>query len=114
MKLLNRSGLSIRPRQPFVDWLQSFNSEAPSLRELRSEAMLYLIDEVEAEEDFVTAIDQHWRSIFENELCAWDEFAEHWPQPLTPEMFELWFEFDLQLMSFDLSDVALMRAPLKE
>lgn len=113
MKPLNRSGLSIRPRQPFVDWLHSFDAQAPTLDELRNEAMLYLIDEVEAEEDFVKAIDRHWRAIFKNELEAWDEFGDYWPQPLTPELFELWFELDIQLMSFDLSDAALMRASLK-
>ena len=113
MKLLNRSGLSIRPLQPFADWLHSFNADAPSLDELRAEAMLYLIDEVEAEEDFANAIDRHWRTIFENELEAWDEFGDNWPELLTPEMFESWFELDVQVMSFDLSDAALMRAPLK-
>jgi len=35
MKLLNRSGLSIRPRQPFADWLAGHSSDAPSLDQLR-------------------------------------------------------------------------------
>lgn len=113
MKLLNRSGLSIRPRQPFVDWLVGHTPDAPSLDELRQEAMLYLIDEVEQEQDFIDAIDQHWETIFKNELEAWDEFGDHWPAELSPELFEQWFDLDVQLMAFDLSSNTLMRANLK-
>lgn len=113
MKLLNRSGLSIRPRQPFAAWIASHTEDAPELEELRREAMLYLIDEVEQEQDFVDAIDRHWRTIFRNELEAWDEFGDHWPEELTPELFELWFDLDIQLMSFDLSAEPLLRADLK-
>ncbi len=111
MKLLNRSGLSIRPRQPFLSWLESFvTEELPSLDQLRTEATLYLIDEVEQESDFINAIDLNWQRIFENELEAWDESGEEWPQTLTPELFEQWFELDVQLMVFDLSSAPLLRA----
>ena len=113
MKLLNRSGLSIRPRQPFADWISSHTADAPSLDELRREAMLYLINEVEQEQDFIDAIDQHWQTIFRNELEAWDEFGDHWPTELTPELFEQWFDLDVQLMTFDLSGEPLMLANLK-
>ncbi|NVK00023.1 MAG: hypothetical protein HWE12_00655 [Oceanospirillaceae bacterium] len=113
MKLLNRSGLSIRPRQPFADWLAGHSSDAPSLDQLRQEAMLYLIDEVEQEQDFVDAINEHWRTIFKNELEAWDEFGDHWPAELTLELFEQWFDLDIQLMTFDLSTRTLMQANLK-
>lgn len=115
MKLLNRSGLSIRPRQPLIDWLQSFFDEpVPSLDELRVEATLYLIDEVIEENDFANAIDRHWRDIFVNELQAWDEFGDHSPNPLTPELFEAWFDLDVQLIAFDLSAAPLLRASVEQ
>lgn len=111
MKLLNRSGLSIRPRQPFYEWLESFApSDLPSLESIRTEATLYMIDEVEEEQDFVVAIDKHWQAIFQNELEAWDESGQFWPDHLTPELFEAWFELDVQLMVFDLSKEPLLRA----
>jgi len=114
MKLLNRAGLSIRPRQPFVDWVQSFTQSVPSLAELSLEAMLYLIDEVEQESDFDFAIERHWQAIFENELEAWDEFGDHWPKNLTRDQFDNWFSVDRQLMSFDLSQQPLLRAPVRD
>ncbi len=50
MKLLNRSGISIRPKQPFYEWLQAnFNEELPTFEELCSEGNIYLFDEVESE-----------------------------------------------------------------
>ena len=114
MKLLNRAGLSIRPRQPFVDWIHSVTDSAPSLAELSLEAMLYLIDEVEQESDFDCAIDQHWSTIFENELEAWDEFGDHWPKNITREQFDSWFAVDRQLMSFDLSQQPLLLATVRD
>lgn len=114
MKLLNRSGLSIRPRQPFVDWVHSFSDSAPSLEALAVESMLYLIDEVEQESDFEAAIELHWLAIFKNELEAWDEFGDHWPTHLSRELFETWFELDRQLLSFDLSQKDLMRASIRD
>lgn len=111
MKFLNRSGLSVRPREPFRNWLEGFvGDELPSLELLRTEATLYLIDEVDEEQDFARSIDRHWLAIFQNELEAWDESAVHWPAQLTPELFEAWFELDVQLMSFDLSSDPLLRA----
>ena len=112
MKLLNRSGISIRPKQPFYEWLQvNFSEELPSFDELCAEGNIYLFDEVESEEDFASALDQHWSAILENELGAWDEFGDFWPE-LTRATFDSWLAVDLQLMSFDLSKQPLMRADL--
>jgi hypothetical protein len=112
MKLLNRSGISIRPKQPFYDWLQAnFAEELPTFEELCLEGNLYLFDEVESEEDFDSALDQHWAAIFENELGAWDEFGDYWPE-LTRTTFDDWLAVDLQLICFDVSKQPLMRADL--
>ena len=113
MRLINRSGISIKPKAPFHEWLLAGSEEpVPSLEELRSESNLYLFDEVDSEEDFVSEIEQYWLTMFENELAAWDEFQDFWPKPLSLDLFMSWFDIDLQLMSFDLSDQPLMRANL--
>jgi len=114
MRLINRSGISIKPKAPFHEWLLAGSEEpVPSLEELRCESNVYLFDEVDSEEEFVLAIEKHWREVFENELSAWDEFEDFWPKPLSLALFKAWFDVDLQLMSFDLSDQPLMRANLE-
>ncbi|GGO87447.1 hypothetical protein GCM10011348_40660 [Marinobacterium nitratireducens] len=117
MKLLNRAGLALLPREPFADWVNGLpRGDSPheqmTLEMHRAEGTLYLIDEVFSEADFEQAIARHWRQMFENELAAWDEFGDHWPQPLSQQRFVEWFELKPQLMAIDLSAEPLMRAPL--
>ncbi|MCP8689901.1 hypothetical protein [Marinobacterium sedimentorum] len=123
MKLLNRAAFALLPRQPFADWVKGLPADAGeasedeqdlSLVALRAEGTLYLIDEVFSEDDFAAAKLRHWRQMLENELSAWDEFADHWPDDLSPELFDAWFELQPQLMAIDLSASPLMLAPLQE
>jgi len=117
MKLINRSGFAVLPRQPFADWTQSLPQdemhETLSLEEQRQEGTVYLIDEVESEDDFARALGQHWQKIFENELSAWDEFGDHWPAELSSQLFDQWFELRPQVMTLDLSSQPLMTASLE-
>lgn len=112
-KLLNRSALLLRPRQPLADWIARIApEEALDLAELRAEGNVYLIDEAESESSFDEALEQHWRKMFENELTAWDEFSDDWPWPLTRELFDQWFEVEPQVMVFDISGEPLLRATM--
>ncbi|MBR9883393.1 MAG: hypothetical protein GYB21_06925 [Oceanospirillales bacterium] len=113
MKLLNRSAIVIRPKQPLADWAARVAPEEEiDLATLRMEGTVYLIDEVEQESGFVEALGRGWRTIFENELSAWDEFGDDWPAPLSQMMFEQWFEAEPQVLAFDISSEPLLRAEL--
>ena len=116
MKLLNRSGLSVVPKLPFIEWAAK-QQEDPlnqvlTAAEQQQEGTLYLIAEVESEADFEAAIEQHWQAIFENELAAWDEFGDDWPQGRDRALFEQWFSVVPQVASFDLRSEPLMTATL--
>lgn len=111
IKLLNRSALVVRPRQPFVDWLARLApEEGLNLAELRQQGNVYLIDEVAEESDFAAALESGWKLILENEFAAWDETGTLWPAPLEPALLEEWFELEPQIMAFDLSAQPLLRA----
>jgi len=111
IKLLNRSAILIRPKQPLADWAAKVAPEEETdLATLRLEGTVYLIDEVEEESDFLQALGSGWRAIFENELSAWDEFGDDWPTGLSRMMFEQWFEAEPQILAFDLSTQPLLRA----
>ena len=105
-------------RAPFAQWIASLPSEPGvmnqplSLSELRKEGNVYLIDEVDEEADFNVFLQRSWEMIFKNELTAWDEFADHWPENLSYELFLTWFEYANQIMTFDVSDEVLLVAPL--
>ncbi|TCK02681.1 hypothetical protein [Marinobacterium mangrovicola] len=113
IKLLNRSALVVRPKQPLADWAaEQAPEENLDLESLRQEGTVYLIDEAEQESSFADALDEGWRAIFENELAAWDEFGDHWPV-LERSLFDQWFEVEPQILAFDLSEQALLRANLE-
>ena len=120
MKLLNRSAFVVLPQQPFVDWTNSLNVDADglhqqmTLEEHRKEGTVYLINEVNSEADFASALQSDWLKIFQNELSAWDELGDHWPHELSYERFQEWFEVHHQIIAMDLSNQPLMLATLEE
>lgn len=117
MKLINRSGFAILPRQPFVDWANQQHDELNqqlSLEEHRAEGSVYLTEEFQSEEDLSEQLAQHYEKIFDNELAAWEEFGDHWPEERTLELFLEWFEVIPQVMAIDLLKKPLLMAPLED
>lgn len=118
MKLLNRSALMLIPRQPYVDWVNSLPADISELeqplerQQLTAEGRVYLIDEYEAEQSLVPVIERYGLALLKNELGAWDEFAEHWPDPLANELISQWFELRLLPLAFDAESGPLMAAVL--
>ncbi|RTE64738.1 hypothetical protein EH243_16000 [Amphritea opalescens] len=117
MKLINRSGLAVLPRQPFVDWANQQQDElnqAMTLADHRAEGSVYLTQEFQCEEDIAQQLAQHYEAIFTNELAAWDEFGDNWPENRTLELFLQWFDVSPQVMAVDLLQAPLLLAPLTE
>ena len=119
MKLLNRSSVTLLAKAPFAEWVMQLplddeQMEAPvSADVLCQEGNVYLISEVDSEADFQQALQRHWRQMLENELSAWDEFGDHWPD-LSYELLCDWFEIKHQIMTFDLAEDTLLVASLED
>lgn len=119
MKLLNRSAMVVLPKQPFADWTLGLTFEdalnqALPLAELRKEGTVYLVDEVEEEADFDRLLENNWLAIFQNELAAWDPYADQWPDSMTFDLFNAWFDVYPQILAIDLSKQPLLLAPLED
>ncbi len=117
MKLINRSALVVSPCQPYADWVNALDPEVSGLQETlsladhRQEGRVYMIPEQPSDEE-ADPTAMNWQSIFRNELSGWDEFGDHWPQPLTRELFDKWFSVEPQALVFDLAEQPLMVAAL--
>ena len=119
MKLINRSSFTLLATAPFSLWVASLEGkisiedgyEKLSLEQLREAGSVYLIDEVAQESDFVEILNSNWQQMFENELSAWDEFGDYWPV-MSHDLFGQWFEIQTNVMTFDLSQEAVMTAQL--
>lgn len=117
MKLLNRSAISIVAKQPFIDWVAHLPLDEEMgtvpIDELGQEGNVYLINEVEAEDEFETTLKDNWLTLFENELSAWDEFGDYWPESLSYALFTEWFDVKPQVMCFDIATDQLLTASLE-
>lgn len=119
MKLLNRMAISVTPLQPYADWVaqlpESVTGEPvlPTLEEHQSESRVYLLEESEQALGELIEDGDRWLMFFNNELSAWDEFADHWPE-LSLALFQQWFELKLLPVVFDQSNSALMVAELSD
>ncbi|MBE0505731.1 MAG: hypothetical protein IBX50_03310 [Marinospirillum sp.] len=109
MKMLNRSAISVRLRQPFVDWINSLEDSAGeqvSLEEVNQEATTYLISELEDEEALDDLIEERYLDLLENELFSWEEDEALWPDDIDRALFDAFVEIELSFMVFDLDDQA--------
>jgi hypothetical protein len=105
MSFLYRSAITITRKQPYIDWANSHEEDGPELTaELAADLRtIYLLPEVVRRADFAALVDEFWRMIFEQELAAWEEREESWPEPLTRETFDQWFDVELTESVFDLT-----------
>ncbi|WP_417597112.1 hypothetical protein [Oceanospirillum sp.] len=103
MKMLNRSAMTVKLTQEFVDWINNLDdgSEPLTLSDVNEEATVYLIPEIEDEEQLREMTQEFWLNILENELKSWEDDESSWPE-LTVELFEKFIDLSPAVMVFDL------------
>jgi len=106
-KLLNRSALILRYKEPAVRWINEAdpNPDGPeiTLEDVNKERTVYLIDEEVADtpEQLRKWIKANVRPLFESELGGWYVDPDLWPQKLTLKLFDEWFTVECHTMIFD-------------
>ena len=103
--IINRTALTIIPRQPFVTWANTLDDDGPKLdvNAPGYEPTVYLIDEVINDAALNRALRRYCLQIFENELANWHLLAEDWPQKRDFRTFKDWFEVKVSTIVLDLS-----------
>lgn len=103
MKMLNRSAMTVKLTQAFVDWINNLDdgSEPLTLADVNEEATVYLVPEIEDEDQCQEMVQEFWLNILENELKSWEDDESSWPA-LTMELFEQFVELSPAVMVFDL------------
>jgi hypothetical protein len=107
MQIINRSAISVSARKALIDWVNTVDPENIIVYSEPSdydEATVYLIEELDSEDDFQDWIRENYQEIFEEELFSWIMDDSKWPEPLTFELFTQWFQVTHQSMVFDFND----------
>ncbi|WP_404414471.1 hypothetical protein [Marinospirillum sp.] len=117
MKMLNRSAISVKLRQPFVDWINNVSDsgeEEVTLDDVNQESTSYLVPELEEEEDLENLIADRYLDILENELFSWEEDDSLWPEDIDRALFDDFIRIEPAFMVFDLDDQAPLLAQVLE
>ena len=110
MKLLNRSALSVKPTQVFVDWINSLEptvgNDDLTLDDIDRENTVYLIPEMDTPEALESFIRERYMEILESELRAWEEDERQWPEALDWALFQRFLSVEHSYLAVDLDDEA--------
>ncbi|GHC24710.1 hypothetical protein [Aidingimonas halophila] len=108
MKLLNRSALSVKPTQAFLDWVNSLEptvgEEDLTLDDVDRESTVYLIPEMDTPEALEAFIQERFMDILECELRAWEEDERQWPEALNWALFQRFLRIEHSYLAVDLDD----------
>lgn len=106
MNVVNRSALSVKPTQVFVDWINQLDAtegeDDLTLADVERESTIYLIGEMDSEEAVQAYVRDRFLDILENELRAWEEDVRLWPETLDWAMFERFLQVDYSYLALDL------------
>lgn len=91
MKTINRTVLLITPKQPYIDWANSFEDAGPTLSADELYHSAVLIPDKYDEYNYEDWLQRHYKEIFLMELEAWMLVPESYPQ-MTHKTFKKWFE----------------------
>ena len=112
MKLLNRSALSVRPTQHFVDWINALEptmgDDDLTLADVDRESTVYLIPEMDTPEALEAFVRERYLEVLENELRAWEEDERQWPEALNWELFQRFLQVELSYLAIDLDGEAAL------
>ena len=104
MKEVNRSLVVVKPKQPYVDWANSFmdDDKVQSIESFHCDCNAYLIDEIEEDGDEERILKKIYRRIFVEELHAWMRDEDTWPKKRDYPTFRNWFDVEFHSLVFDL------------
>jgi len=100
---IDRNAIIVRPKKPYFDWLNQVMPEEEPINQ-NDENNIYLVREMESNEDVLKWVKKHFELIFDNELNDWYTDEDKWPQQRTYKMFSEWFEIEICSMVLDLEE----------
>ena len=102
-EIVNRTAIVISPRQPFVNWIKSLNSEM-SLELVEGDHNVYLIPDFDETAQMNRWLKKNFDLIFIDQLNNWYTDETYWIKNRTFKMFKEWFNYSLHTMVLDTLD----------
>jgi hypothetical protein len=110
VNVVNRTALSIKPKEPYLKWANFATTSYESIEDIRSAGKIILLP-ISAFNDQERFLEEHYRELFELELDAWTPNNKAWPQQIDLNMFKQWFDVEFFALALDFSDDELFKEP---
>lgn len=104
--IINRYVAILKPKQPFLDWLESqadWDVDI-TLEELRADRCAYLIPAYALLDQAMRYIERNHKKFFGMELFGWYTDESMWPEKRTLSVFRKWFDVEIHSMVIDILD----------
>ncbi len=84
MNEVNRGVLVLKPKELFLNWVNSTDDEGVvlTLDEVSRDCTAYLTPEIEDDEELREFLEQHYDLLFEQELVEWFQDERNWSEQL--------------------------------
>lgn len=106
---LNRTAVTIVPKQAFWDWVNSLYTDEKRTTENQVDKDTFLLDESIQENQVESFIKENYTAFFEYALIEWTEDEKDWIQERTYEKFLTFFDYSYSSILIDLKGSPLKR-----
>ena len=104
MQSINRTAVVIKPKEPFVDWINSMPDDSSSytLEQIDEDNLTFLIPQYDDPGNTKKYIKKNYEMIFKYELWGLVTDKDFWPKKRNWKMFIKWFDIEINSEVFDL------------
>jgi hypothetical protein len=109
MELVNRGSVVIKPRQPFVDWVNRTASpeRSVSIEELSEDSTVILVPDMGGPGEVQEFLEPLKPLLFDMELEVWNLDEAAWPPARSGPDFDAWFDLEIHSLVWDSLDEPL-------
>jgi hypothetical protein len=106
---INRSAISLKPLQPFIDWHDSIYPDSKFDEATYNEVNIYLING-SYNEEIEAYLKKKFDRYFMMELDGWHTDKKEWPKRRNYKMFKEWFRIDISTAVYDMEKTPVSKA----
>ncbi|SDS15588.1 hypothetical protein SAMN05216503_2156 [Polaribacter sp. KT25b] len=107
---INRSAISLKPLQPFIDWHNTIYTDSKIDETDLKDVNIYLISNATYYEDVEAHLKKKFDNYFQRELEGWHTNKKEWPQRRNYKMFKNWFQINISTAILDLEKTPVSKS----
>lgn len=110
MLAINRSALTIKPKQPFVDWINRIGEgDTYTIKQLSKDNVVILLPEFSDHRQATEYVKSICKELFEHQLSGWCTDENLFPKKTDWQTFMKWFELAMNSEVFDMMDEEIIK-----